>query len=104
MHSAAGWFTSDLSRRRAHQQSPERYCTSQAISASTSIGLTCNGAAPTAIASATRPSILPVDLRLRRLPIARVVERDHGVRDAHREHRMIAMRELTLDKDLLEIT
>jgi hypothetical protein len=41
-----------------------------AINASMSTGLTCNGAAPTAIASATRPSILPVDLRFEglRLP------------------------------------
>src|SRR5262249_24413003 len=41
---------------------------------------------------------------LRRLSIASVVNRNHRVGCAHREHRMVTVRDLALEQHLLEIT
>src|SRR5262249_46887773 len=71
--------------------------------ASISIGLACNGATPIAIASATRPSIFAVDLRLLGA-VACIVQGNHGMAHAHRKHRVTAVREVTFQNDLLQIS
>jgi hypothetical protein len=49
------------------------------------------GATPNAIASATIPSIRVADLCLVQLAVSGRISRHHGIRRAHRQHRMIAV-------------
>ena len=43
-------------------------------------------------------------LTLGRLAVTSIIERNHGVGDAHAQDRMPAMRELAFEQDLLEVT
>ena len=63
-----------------------------------------NGATPIAIANATMPSIRPTERFFDGFLLPASSAANHRITRTHRKHRMVTMRNLALQKNLLEIT